>query len=46
MLKHKSYNEAIRTLAEKYGQSMQWVQENMGNSNDLNEIHENLRRAD
>ena len=45
-LKHKTYNEAIKTLAAEYGQSSQWVQENMGNSNDLNEIHQNLKNAD
>ena len=45
-LKHKSYNEAIQTLATEYGRSPQWIQENMGNSNDLNEIHQNLRNAD
>lgn len=45
-LKHKSYNEAIKTLAVEYGQSPRWVQENMGNSNDLNEIHQNLSNAD
>ena len=45
-LKHKSYNEAIKALAAEYGQSPQWIQENMGNSNDLNEIHQKLRNAD
>ncbi len=45
-LKHKSYNEAIQSLAAEYGQSPQWVQKNMGKSNDLNEIHQNLRGAD
>ena len=44
-LKHKSYKEAIQTLAQKYGQSTKWVQEHMGKSNDLNQIHENLRHA-
>jgi hypothetical protein len=44
--KHKSYNEAIKTLAAEYGRSPQWVQENMGKSNDLNEIHQNLRNAE
>jgi hypothetical protein len=43
--KHKSYQEAIRTLAEKYGKSTDWVRKNMGNSNDLNEIHKNLKNA-
>ena len=45
-LKHKSYHEAINTLAEKYGKSPQWVQKNMGDSNDIDEIHQNLRIAD
>ena len=45
-MKHKSYNEAIQTLATEYGRSPQWIQENMGNSNDLNEIHQNLRSTD
>lgn len=45
-LKHKIYNEAIKALAAEYGQSPLWIQENMGDSNDLNEIHQNLRSAD
>jgi hypothetical protein len=44
-LKHKRYNEAIQALAAEYGQSPQWVQKNMGESNDLNEIHQNLKNA-
>jgi hypothetical protein len=44
--KHKSYDEAIKTLAEKYGKSPQWVQDNMGNSNDLDQIHQNLKIAE
>ena len=40
--KHKSYKEAIQALAEKYERSPQWVQENMGNTNVLSEIHRNL----
>ena len=44
-LKHKSYKEAIQALAVEYGQSPQWVQKNMGESNDLNEIHQNLKNA-
>ena len=44
--KHKSYNEAIKALAAEYGQSLLWIQENMGDSNDLNEIHRNLRSVD
>jgi len=41
--RHQSYREAIRTLAKKYGRSPEWIQANMGNSNDLAEIHQNLR---
>jgi hypothetical protein len=44
-LKHKTYKEAIQALAAEYGQSPQWVQKNMGESNDLNEIHQNLKNA-
>ena len=44
-LKHKSYKEAIQALAVEYGQSPQWIQKNMGESNDLNEIHQNLKNA-
>ena len=44
-LKHKSFKEAIQALAVEYGQSPQWVQKNMGESNDLNEIHQNLKNA-
>lgn len=44
-LKHKSYKEAIQALAVEYGQSPQWVQKNMGESNDLNEIHQNLKNT-
>ena len=44
--KHKTYKEAIQALAAEYGQSPPWVQENMGESNDLSEIHQNLKTAD
>jgi hypothetical protein len=44
-LKHKSYQEAIKTLAQEYGKSSQWIQRHMGNSNDLTQIHENLSKA-
>ncbi len=43
--KHKSYNEAIKTLAEEYNESPQWIRNHMGNSNDLKEIRENLNTA-
>ena len=40
--KHKTFNQAISALAQKYERSQQWVQQYMGNSNNLNEIHQNL----
>ena len=43
--KHKKYKDAIQSLAVEYGQSPQWVQKNMGESNDLDEIHQNLKNA-
>ena len=43
--KYKKYKDAIQALAVEYGQSPQWVQKNMGESNDLNEIHQNLKNA-
>lgn len=41
--KHKSYKEAIQALAQKYARSPEWVQKNMGQTNDLSEIHRNLQ---
>lgn len=41
--KHKNYREAIQALAQKYGQSPEWIQQNMGQTNDLSEIHQNLQ---
>jgi hypothetical protein len=43
--KHKSYSGAIKTLAEEYNKSPQWIRNHMGNSNDLNKIRENLNTA-
>ena len=43
--KHKSYNEAIKNLAEEYKKSPQWIRNHMGESNDLNEIRKNLDSA-
>jgi hypothetical protein len=41
--KHKSYKEAIQSLAKKYERSAAWVKANMGATNDLSQIHQNLR---
>ena len=41
--KHKSYKNAIQSLAKKYERSPEWVKANMGATNDLKQIHQNLR---
>ncbi len=41
--KHKSYTEAMQALAKKYERSAEWIQQNMGQTNDLSQIHQNLR---
>ena len=41
--KHKTFNEAISALAAAYDRPPEWVQQNMGESNDLKEIHQNLK---
>ncbi len=41
--KHKTFKEAISTLATQYERSAQWVQQHMGESNNLSEIHQNLK---
>jgi len=40
--KHNTFKEAISTLAKEYDRSQEWVQQHMGNTNNLNEIHQNL----
>jgi hypothetical protein len=40
--KHNTFQEAIAVLAEKYERSTAWVQQHIGNTNNLNEIHQNL----
>jgi hypothetical protein len=42
--KHKSFKEAIQTLAGKYSRSPEWVQQYMGQTNNLSEIHRNLQK--
>jgi len=41
--KHKSYQGAIQALAKKYARSPEWIKLNMGTTNDLDEIHKNLK---
>jgi len=40
--KHNTFQEAIAVLAERYERSTEWVQQHIGNTNNLNEIHQNL----
>jgi hypothetical protein len=40
--KHNTFQEAIAALAEKYERSSDWIQQHIGNTNNLNEIHQNL----
>ena len=40
--KHKSFKEAIDALAKQYDRPPEWIKLNMGATNDLNEIHQNL----
>jgi hypothetical protein len=40
--KHKSYKEAIQALAKQYDRAPDWIKLNMGATNDLNKIHQNL----
>jgi hypothetical protein len=43
--KHDTFKEAISALAKTYDCSPEWIQQHMGNTNDLNEIHQNLVKA-
>ncbi len=40
--KHNTFKEAISALAKTYDRSGEWVQQHMGDTNHLNEIHQNL----
>ena len=40
--RHNTFKEAISALAKAYNQSPQWVQQHMGDTNNLDEIHQNL----
>ena len=43
--KHHAFKEAIASLAQQYDRSPEWIQHHMGETNDLNEIHQNLQRS-
>ena len=42
--KHNTFKEAMNALTTQYGRSQQWVEQHMGASNNLDEIHQNLRK--
>ena len=43
--KHHQFKEAVATLAKQYDRSPEWIQNHMGETNDLYEIHQNLSRG-
>jgi hypothetical protein len=43
--RHDSLDAALKALADQYGQSVEWVEAHMGESNSLQEIHDNLTQA-
>lgn len=43
--KHHTFKEAVASLAKAYDRSPEWIQHHMGNTNDLYEIHQNLRNS-
>jgi hypothetical protein len=40
--KHNTFTEAIAAMAKEYERTPQWVQQYMGTTNNLSEIHQNL----
>lgn len=40
--KYNTFQEAVAALAKQYDRSPQWIQNHMGETNDLHEIHRNL----
>jgi hypothetical protein len=39
---HDTFRDAIAALAEEFNRPAQWVEENLGESNELNDVRENL----
>lgn len=40
--RHNTFKEAMSALAKAYDRSQEWIQQHMGDTNNLNEIHQNL----
>lgn len=45
MARHNTLQEAMKALAEQYGVSTEWIESHMGNTNDLDTIHRNIRKS-
>jgi hypothetical protein len=43
--KHDTFKAAIAALAEQYDRSADWIQQHMGDTNDLDQIHRNLSNS-
>lgn len=42
---HQSFEAAVEALATLYGVTPKWIEDHMGDSNDLEKIHQNIRSA-
>ena len=45
MTRHNTLKEAIDALARQYGVSSEWIEKHMGATNELLDIHRNIRRV-
>ncbi len=45
MERYNTLKEALMALAKQYGVSTDWIEANMGNTNDLATIHRNIRKS-
>jgi hypothetical protein len=45
MIGHNTLQEALQALAKQYDVSTEWIESNMGNTNDLDTIHRNIRKS-
>lgn len=42
---YDTLTDAVRALAKQYGERPEWIEEHLGGSNDLSEIHINIRKS-
>ena len=43
--RHDGFQDALNALAREFNQPPEWVEQNMGDSNDVDQIRENLRKG-